>query len=174
MFNEEPMSWYAAYTRPKCEKKVTELFTRKKVDHYYPQVQSVHKAGDRRKITYEPLFPSYVFVQIPESRSWVVRETDNVVNFVYWLGKPAVIPLEEIELIRRFVRDYKDVSIEKFPLQADDASGTVVNASGKVVEISSNRVRADLYSLGCALVATLPPREVIIISGNKAVNGHHY
>lgn len=169
MFNEQPPVWYAVYTRPKCEKKVADLFTRKKVEHYVPAKPLVRA----RKIIQEPLFPSYVFVHIPESRSWVVKETDNVVNFVYWLGQPAVIPDHEIALIRHFLRDYEDVSVEKFPLQAQEEENRSASTA-RILQISRNRVKVELNSLGCMLVATVPSREMTVITGQKTVNGHHY
>lgn len=168
MFNEQPSAWYAVYTRAKCEKKVADLFTRKKVEHYHPVKQLVRA----RKIIQEPLFPSYVFVHIPESRSWVVRETDNVVNFVYWLGQPAVIPDHEIALIQHFLRDYEEVSVEQFPIQAGEERPP--SSGGRIIQISRNRVKVELTSLGCMLVATVPSREITVITGTKTVNGHHY
>ncbi|TWF34820.1 transcription antitermination factor NusG [Chitinophaga polysaccharea] len=168
MFNEQPLAWYAVYTRAKCEKKVADLFTRKKVEHYRPVKQLIRS----RKIIEEPLFPSYVFVHIPESRNWVVRETDNVVNFVYWLGQPAVIPDHEIALIRHFLRDYDEVSVEQFPLKAGEERAS--SSGGKIIQLSSTRVKVELSSLGCMLVAKVPSREITVIAGNKTVNGHHY
>ncbi|MBO9732377.1 MAG: UpxY family transcription antiterminator [Chitinophaga sp.] len=168
MFNEQPSAWYVAYTRPKCEKKVADLFTRKKVEHYHPVKQLVRA----RKIIQEPLFPSYVFVHIPESRSWVVRETDNVVNLVHWLGSPAVIPDHEIALIRRFLSDYEEVAVEPFPIKAGEERTQV--GGGKIIEMSRNRVKVELSSLGCMLVAKVPSREITVITGSRAVNGDHY
>lgn len=168
MFNVQPLAWYAVYTRAKCEKKVADLFTRKKVEHYYPVK---HLVGARR-IVEAPLFPSYVFVRIPESRSWVVRETDNVVNFVHWLEQPAIIPDYEIALIRHFLRDYEDVSVERFPIPTDRER---VHASGgKIIQLSGDHVKVELNSLGCMLVAKVPSREISAITGSKAVNGPHY
>ena len=168
MFNEQPLAWYAVYTRAKCEKKVADLFTRKKVEHYRPVKQLVRA----RKIVEEPLFPSYVFVHIPESRNWVVRETDNVVNFVYWLGQPAIIPDHEIALMRHFLRDYEEVSVEQFPIQAGEERRP--SSGGKIIQLSSNRVKVELSSLGCMLTAKVPSREITVITGSKTVNGHHY
>ena len=168
MFNAQPLAWYAVYTRAKCEKKVADLFTRKKVEHYYP-VKHLVRA---RRIVEVPLFPSYVFVHIPESRDWVVRETENVVNFVYWLEQPAIIPDHEIALIRHFLRDYEDVSVERFPIQAD--RDRVHTSGGKIIQLNSNQVKVELSSLGSTLVAKVPPVEPTVITGNKMVNGHHY
>lgn len=168
MFNEQPLAWYAVYTRAKCEKKVADLFARKKVEHYHPVKELVRA----RKIVQESLFPSYVFVHIPESRSWVVRETDNVVNFVYWLGQPAVIPDHEISLIRHFLRDYEDVSVAQVPILGEGEQRA--SSGGKIIAISRNRVKVELTSLGCILEATVPSREITVIAGSKIVNGHHY
>nr|WP_295868259.1 transcription termination/antitermination NusG family protein [uncultured Chitinophaga sp.] len=168
MFNEQPLAWYAVYTRAKCEKKVADLLTRKKVEHYYPVKQLVRG----RKITEVPLFPSYVFVHIPESRNWVVRETENVVNFVYWLEQPAIIPDHEITLIRHFLRDYEDVSVAQFPMNA--GRETTPSSKGKIIQLGSSRVKVELSSLGCTLSARIPSREVSVITGNKTANGHHY
>ena len=168
MFNEQPLAWYAVYTRAKCEKKVADLFTRKKVEHYRPVKQLMRS----RKIVAAPLSPSYLFLRIPESRNWVVRETDNVVNFVYWLGQPAVIPDHEIAIIRHFLRSYDDVAVEQFPLKAGEERAS--SSGGKIIQLSSNRVKVELSSLGCMLVAKVPSREITVIAGNKTVNGHHY
>ena len=145
---------------PNAKKKVADLFTRKKVEHYRPVKQLVRA----RKMIEEPLFPSYVFVHIPESRNWVVRETDNVVNFVYWLGQPAIIPDHEIALIRHFLRDYEEVTVEQVPIQAGGERAPA--AGGKIIQLSSNRVKVELSSLGCMLVARIPSREITVITGS--------
>jgi transcription antitermination factor NusG len=168
MFNAQPLAWYAVYTRAKCEKKVADLFTRKKVEHYYPVKQLIRT----RKMVELPLFPSYVFVRIPESRTWVVRETENVVNFVYWLEQPAIIPDHEISLIKHFLRNYEDVSVERVPINA--GSDRTDSSRGKIIQLASNRVKVELSSLGCMLVAKVPSREIAVISGSITVNGHHY
>ena len=83
--------WYVVYTRPRWEKKVADQLGRKKIDYYCP-LNRVHRQwADRKKIVLEPLFSAYVFVQIDETEQLQVRLTDGVINFVYWLGKPAVI-----------------------------------------------------------------------------------
>lgn len=40
-------------------------------------------------------------------------KTDGIMNFVYWLGKPAVIKDLEIDMIRRFLNEHTNVSLEK-------------------------------------------------------------
>ena len=40
-------------------------------------------------------------------------------NFVYWQGKPAIIPAKEIETIRKFLNEYENVMAEPIQLKED-------------------------------------------------------
>jgi len=112
--------WYVVYTRPKWEKKVADQLGRKKIEHYCP-LNKVHKQwADRKKLVAEPLFSSYVFVCIDESEQLSVRLTDGIINFVYWLGKPAEVRNDEIQAIRDFLTDYHDVRLEKTRVNPND------------------------------------------------------
>jgi len=95
--------WYVVYTRPRWEKKVADLLFRKKIEYYCPLNKVYKQWSDRKKLVAEPLFTSYVFVRIDESEQLTVRLTDGVINFVYWLGKPAQVRNEELEAISDFL-----------------------------------------------------------------------
>lgn len=164
---QEMHAWYAVYTRSRAEKKVAEILTRKQVESYCPLNQVEKRWSDRRKIVEEPLFSSYVFVRIPERLKSIVREAEGVVNFVYWLGKPAVIHDHEIDLIKRFLGEYKNVSLEKFPLRQNDmveiTSGPLMKQRGRIIEVSRTKVKAVLSSLGYAMTATIAADEVMVV-----------
>ncbi|MEO7049924.1 MAG: transcription termination/antitermination NusG family protein, partial [Ferruginibacter sp.] len=89
-------TWYAVYTKSRCEKKVASLLAKKKVEHYCPLNRVVKQWSDRRKLVFEPLFTSYVFVKATDAEMATIRQTNDVINFVYWLGRPAVIKDTEI------------------------------------------------------------------------------
>jgi transcription termination/antitermination protein NusG len=82
----ETNSWYAVYTKPRWEKKVASALERRQVESYCPLNQVTRQWSDRRKVVEEPLFSSYVFVRVPDSKKQLVRETEGIINFVYWLG----------------------------------------------------------------------------------------
>ena len=88
--------WYVIYTKPRWEKKVTELLSRKKIEHFCPLNKVQRQWNDRKKVVDEPLFTSCVFVHIDETEQMAVRLTDGVVNFLYWLGRPAEVRNDEI------------------------------------------------------------------------------
>jgi transcription antitermination factor NusG len=151
--------WYALYTRPRWEKKVAELLERKKVEVYCPLNKVERQWADRRKVVMEPLFASYVFVHITEREQLSVKQTDGVINFVYWLSKPAVIRNEEIDTIRKFLNEYDYVSVEKAQVNLNDKvriiNGPLMLWEGRVVEIRTNTVKITLPSLGQTLIAEI-------------------
>jgi transcription antitermination factor NusG len=102
------MAWYAVYTKSRTEKKVALRLQEAGIQAYCPVNKREKQWSDRRKVTEEPLFRSYVFVNIDLAKqSAAVRRTLGVVNFVYWLNKPAVIQDDEILAIQQFFKDYK-------------------------------------------------------------------
>ncbi|HYH14601.1 MAG TPA: UpxY family transcription antiterminator, partial [Flavisolibacter sp.] len=112
--------WYAVYTKPRWEKKVASAFTKNNISNYCPINRVVRQWSDRKKVIYEPLFRPFVFVQISKPEFLEVRKTDGVVNFVTWLGKPAVIKNEEIETIQRFLNDHQNFQLKTTKVNLND------------------------------------------------------
>jgi len=160
----EEKKWYALYTRPRWEKKVNDLLTRKGMEAYCPLNRVRRRWTDRTKIVQVPLFTSYVFVNITEAEKGEVRFTDGVVNFVYWERKPAIIRNEEIELIKKFLRDYEDVEVRPITLTEGQRvrirTGVMMNKEGVVVQIKNNRAVVVIESLGYELAAQFEKRNL--------------
>ena len=99
--------WYAVYTRPRAEKKLAESLGKLGVEYYLPLLHRRKKWSDRYQWVSEPLFSSYVFVYVDiEQESGVVYRTGKVVNFVTMANQPAIIPDQDIELVRVAVEHY--------------------------------------------------------------------
>ena len=99
------MPWFALYTRPKNEKKVTEQLVKLGIEVYCPLVTQVKQWSDRKKKVETPLISSYVFVHIEEKDRNKVFEAFGVVRYLFWLGKPAVIRDEEIYLLKDSLKE---------------------------------------------------------------------
>ena len=159
--------WYALYTKPKWEKKVAQLLLRKNIQHYCPLNRTLKQWHDRRKWVDEPLFTSYVFVFISPDESAEVRNTPGVLNFVYWLGKPAVIRVEEITAIQSFLQDHRNVAIERVRVQPNDrvkvTAGPLMEREGTVVAVHQKTVKVLLPTLGFALVASVAKQHVDVV-----------
>jgi transcription antitermination factor NusG len=149
-------NWYAVYTKPQCEKKVADLLRRKKIERYCPLNCIVRQRADQKKIVYDPLFTSFVFVQIEDLDLTKVKKIDGVINFIYWLGTPAVIADKEIETIKLFLKEYRNVKLERTPV---DIGGSVQITNEPVMNEQSNNIsvenkmKATLPSLGYMLIA---------------------
>jgi len=160
--------WYAVYTKPRWEKKVSESFMKKKIVNYCPLMKVQRQWSDRKKIIHEPLFTSYVFVQIDETQQLPIRSTDGVVNFVYWLGKPAVIRNDEITTIRHFLNDYENVKLEKTQVNVNDTvrviGGPLMEQNGHVLSVKNKLVKVMLPSLGYMMYVELKKSNIEIIS----------
>lgn len=163
----EKKRWYAVYTKPRWEKKVYQLLQQKGIESYCPLNKVRRKWSDRIKMVEEPLFKSYVFVQVAEEEKTMVRMTNGIVNFVYWLGKPAVIKDREVELIKRFLNEHESVEAHSINVDKNSRvkieSGVFMNLEGKVIKVKNKEVEILIESIGYRLVALLPKSKVSII-----------
>jgi transcription antitermination factor NusG len=149
--------WLAIYTRPRWEKKVTRLLAEKGLESYCPLNKVRRKWSDRVKIVEEPLFKSYVFVKVSDEDRTAVRMTAGAVNFVYWLGKPAVIKEKEINAIKRFLNEHENVEARAVELKVNQrvriTNGTLMDQEGKVLDVRRKTAKVAIDSLGYILVA---------------------
>ena len=161
---ENKKRWYVVYTKSRWEKKVYSLLVNNGVEAYCPLNRVKKKWSDRIKWVEEPLFKSYVFVKMTEEQQTGVRMINGVVNFVYWLGKPAVVKDKEIETIRKFLNDYEEVWAEPLTLQKDARviirRGAFMDKEAKVVKVINNKVRVLIESIGYSLVAMVDKSNV--------------
>jgi transcription antitermination factor NusG len=156
--------WYAIYTKSRWEKKVHALLTEKKIESYCPLNKVRKKWSDRMKTVEEPLFKSYVFARVNEEEQTKVRLTPGVMNFVYWQGKPAVIPAREIETIRKFLNEYDNVTAESIELKEDERvtirQGLFMDHEAKIIKIEGNRVKVIIESIGYSLIASIDKKNL--------------
>ena len=154
---ENNLKWYVVYTRPRWEKKVAATLLNKGLPHYCP-LNKVNKVWtDRKKVVLEPLFKGYVFIQVDEQHKWDIKAIDGIINFVYWLKKPAVVKDSEIETIRKFLNEFSDVQVVNTDLATDQKvvikQGVLMNYRGVVIEVSGSRAKVKINSMGIELSA---------------------
>lgn len=163
--------WYAVYTRPRWEKKVAELLIKRKIENFCPLNKVVRQWADRKKTISEPLFTSYVFVHASEEEHLSIKQTDGIINFVYWLGKPALIKSEEIDAIKYFLQEYSDIKLERINVNVADkvriTDGPLMNMEGNVLEVNNKSVKVFLPSLGYAMTAEVTKARIEVINFAK-------
>jgi transcription antitermination factor NusG len=140
------------------------LLKEKRLESYCPLNKVRKRWSDRMKTVEEPLFKSYVFARLNEEEQTAARMTAGVINFVYWQGKPAIIPDREIETIRKFLNEYENVVAE--PIQLKEHSrvtinqGLFMNHEAEVLKIEGNRVKVVIESIGYSLIASVDKKNL--------------
>ena len=133
------------------------LLLEKGIEHYCPINKVTRQWSDRKKVVLEPVFKGYVFVRLEESKKWEVKNVNGILNFVYWLGKPATIREEEINTIRKFLNEFSDVAIEQkgFVVNSEVRvkQGVLMNYNGIIVEVIGSRAVVKIDSLDIQLSA---------------------
>jgi transcription antitermination factor NusG len=160
--NDMEKNWFAVYTKPRWEKKVDKAFQQKEIESWCPVQKTERQWSDRKKIIEVPLFKSYVFVRIAEEERLRVLETAGVLNFVYFLGKPAIIKDEEITTIKSFLLE-KGAHIQVASLQAFREKDKVIirqgifmDNTGTVLKASHRKIYVRLESLGQLMTVEFP------------------
>lgn len=154
--------WYAIYTKPRWEKKIDTVLVRKGVESWCPLQKVERQWSDRKKIVEEPLFKSYVFVHIDDTERSKVLMTDGALNFVHYLGKPAVIKEEEVNNIKSYLAE-KDAQISIIS-DAGFRSGDLIKVNygvfmdkeGTVIRGGKKKVYVQLQSLGQVMIVEFP------------------
>jgi transcription antitermination factor NusG len=156
--------WFAIYTRHKFESKVTQKIAELDMEAYCPLIMVERQWSDRKKIIKTPLFTSYVFVHINEKDQTKIRLIAGVINFVYWLGKPAVVQDNEIDIIKRFLQEFKNVKIEKVNDKVRIISGPLLFHEGVVEKVGNRTIKVYLPSLGFEIYAEVEKSGVELLN----------
>lgn len=159
--------WLVIYTRPRWEKKVDRLLQMQGIESYCPLRKVINQWADRKKTVELPLFNSYVFVHITEQEEYKIRQTLGVVNFIYYMAKPAIIRDHVIEKIRHYNHTYPDAEIISLQeISTGDRirvkNGLFYNQEGTVIKIQGKNVLMVFDHLDCAMVSHIPVSDVML------------
>lgn len=151
-------NWYAVYTKPRCERKVSLLLTKKKIENFCPLNYKVTRSIFRKTITFEPVFNAYVFVKCTATEiTSLSKQISGILSVLYWKGKPATINEEEINAIREFTNKQHDIRLEKLntkvPVPENQKMSYLLN--GQIVMVKNSPTKVDLPSLGFTMIANV-------------------
>ncbi|HET9571903.1 MAG TPA: UpxY family transcription antiterminator [Bacteroidales bacterium] len=153
--------WYALYTAPRAEKKVSERFTEAGIEHYLPLQTVKRKWSDRIKEVIVPVIHGYIFVRIAETEFRNVLSIYGAISFVREFYKPVPIPDPQIQRLR-FMCDFSDepveFSLEEFTpgITVTICKGPLQGLMGELIEVKGkHKVVIRLEKFGCALT-TVP------------------
>lgn len=160
--------WYVLYTKPRNEKKTASLLAIKGFTVFCPTQINIKQWSDRKKKVEEPLFRSYLFVQLADYQKECVEvlTTPGAVRFLWWQKKPGIVRDEEIEAIKLFLRVYDKIETAAVTdlVQPGDqvtiTSGPFVQKTGELIRIRGNKAYLKIAALGVQLIAEVPATAV--------------
>ena len=157
-------NWYAVYTKQHCERKVSLLLSKKRIENFCPLNYKRFRSLFRKSITFEPVFNSYVFVKTTDAEIVnLSKNVNGIISLLYWKGKPATIKEEEINAIKEFTTNYHDISLEKMHAHSksdlkDDISYVL---NGQILMIKNKAMKVNLPSLGFTMIAKVEEQQVM-------------
>lgn len=155
----EHRKWLVAHTRPQWERIVCRQLEQWYGISFFCPLQKIKKQyTDRVKLGESPVFKGYVFVEVKSHAEQArVLGLDGVVNYVRYLGKPAVVPEREMELLRdtfAHFDHFRVAPIEK-GIAVHITKDLFCGLQGVVKEVFKNRVVLEIPLLGCRLEARI-------------------
>ncbi len=81
-FNHPLRPWFVAHTRPRCEKRLVVFCERAGLAATLPCYRAAHRYRGKTVVFLKPLFPGYVFLQLPPAQKNFVAQCDHVANLL--------------------------------------------------------------------------------------------
>jgi transcriptional antiterminator RfaH len=99
--------WVVCHTKPRCEKKFAALMAAEKIEHYLPLIESVRRYAAQTKRFTKPLFPGYVFANVPTEKKARIYQQDLLAR--------AIIVADEAKFLQQLA-DVKAIVASGFEL----------------------------------------------------------
>ena len=145
--------WYVLYTKPRNEKKVTGRLQDQGIEAYCPLIRTLKQWSDRKKKVQIPMFSGYVFVNVDEKERLLTLQDPGVMNFIFWLGKPAIIRDNEIEAIKKIATSGDEIKVEGGRFEKGKAvtipDGPFKGMAGVVDKLDKRKVIVYVEQLAC-------------------------
>ena len=152
----ENRRWHAVYTKPRHEKKALERLSIKGFEVFCPMTISIKQWSDRKKKISTPLIPSYIFVHVNGKEKSKVLEDPSVLNYIYWLGKPAIIRDYEIDRLKGLISKEKMQEFEIKKLKIGEkislSKGYLKDENATIKKVNNNNVHLELSELGIVVI----------------------
>ncbi len=151
-------NWYAVYTKPHCEKKVSLSLSKKNIETFCP-VNCKKSWQLFRNINFEqPIFNCYVFVRSTDSEIIkITNQINGAISLLYWKGKPATIKEEEMNAMKEFSLTHHEISVEKMHSNSNKEETDITYLmDGQILLVKNRTMKLNLPSIGLTMVAKLP------------------
>lgn len=148
--------WFAVYVKSRSEKKVFKLLEDVGIESFLPLITRVKQWSDRKKKVDEPLFRSYLFVNIQLTDYYRVLQIPGVVKFITFEKQPVPVPDNQIIAIKEYINDIDLQNINYEDFKEGELvrikSGQMKDLIGRFIKINGkHRIIVDIEVVGQSL-----------------------
>ena len=160
------MIWMAIYTKPRCEKKASEYYTKIGVVNYYPYLKKTLKKNGKIKHVILPIIYGYLFIKMKNIDYVQINDNPYVNSLVRNLGKIAQISEEEMTLMKKYVghSEYEESDAEFIEgKEIEITNGVLKGKKGEIVEKRNNHLLLFIKSLQITIKINLKKQMPIAV-----------
>jgi transcription antitermination factor NusG len=167
--NQIKKSWHVIYTRSRAEKKVHEELLKNNIESFLPLQRRLRQWKDRKKWVDMPLMTGYCFVNISKKEYETVLKTNNVVCYVTFEGKAAVIPDNQINALKKMLTQYDfEVSVtnENFKpgKKVEVLTGPLIGLQGELVKArGKNKFILRIVQIHSSFMVEVPANHLTLL-----------
>ena len=165
--------WHVVYTRSRCEKKVLDELTIKDIECFLPLHKKLRQWKDRKKWVEMPLITGYCFVHISRAEYDKVLNTNNVVCYITFEGKAAIVPDNQVDYLKKMLsqNDFEiTVSQENFEpgKKVEIIEGSMIGLRGELVETrGKNKFLLRLTQINSTFTVEIPASKLSLLPSEK-------
>jgi len=173
---EGPRPWWVCHCKPRCEKKFAALMQAHGFAHYLPLATSERRYGTRIKHFTKPLFPGYVFAEVPPEKKPLIYQQDLLARALEVEDVPRLLAqLDDIRALLASGLDFtlkplltkgRRVRIISGPLKGVEGLVESAEADGKHGSNSGAESRSVLLSIDVlqqGLLVTVPTADLKVL-----------
>lgn len=161
--------WHAVYVKSRAEKKAKSELQLLEIETFLPLQRKLRQWSDRKKWVEMPLISGYLFVRASRKEYDQVLQSNNIVSYVRFEGKAAVVPDSQIEYLKLMLsQDNTPVEITQEKLKPGQMieviSGPFIGLKGKLQKIrGKSKVAVELEQLGYSALVEIQAEDIVVV-----------
>ena len=161
--------WFVLYVKSRHERVVNEALIEEGYKTYLPLKKELKIRSKRKKWVEEPVFKSYIFIKTHQKDLLKALGVRNVVAYIRFAGKPAVIREKDLLLIKDMLLNKTSFEVLKGEISIGNKitikTGDFKGYTGIIIELRGRKkFVVKLENIGANLIVPIdeiiPPKEL--------------
>ena len=139
--------WFALYTKPRTELKVSQRLSVLGIENYTPTRMEVRQWSDRKKKIVVPLLPSMVLVNLLEKNVNKVFEVKGVERYLFENQKRAEVSDQEVLAMKYYIENTYHLNEQNLAV-GETVKVPLLEEEATILFVKGNKCMAQLKKIG--------------------------